>query len=183
MRIGIDLDGVLEDWAGHVLATYNHAFDKKEKLIGIDWETNYSTMGLFEDKAKMDNFLLAQRTWWQDIPTLPGAIGAVFDLIFAGHTLELITNRPEYTSIQTRASVLEWWPGFTQPTISHVKGDKTVIDVQAYVDDNHERLGEIVAKGRKAYGVRQPWNKAHEEKLGEAGVIWLDSIAGLLGAL
>ena len=183
MRIGLDIDGVLEDWAGHVLTTVNHAFDKNVKLVDVDFEKNYSTMGLFEDKKTMDNFLLSQRTWWQDIPTLPGAIGAVFGLIFDGHTLELITNRPEYTSIQTRASVLEWWPGFTQPIISHVPDIKTVIDVQVYVDDNHERLAEIVARERKAYGVRQPWNKKHEVALAKAGVVWLDSIADLAGEL
>lgn len=163
LKIGVDLDGVVVDFIGGAAAHYERWFG-----VALDpKKVNGSYAGIYDVShfpSRAEFWAWADRVpnFWVDLPAIPGALGALYELEREyGHQFTIITARPE----SARAGTAEWvrsnWPSAQMlPTIHHVPaGSKgTIGEVQVYIDDSPEELESLRDKPC-VLCFDQPWNK------------------------
>lgn len=160
MRIGVDLDGVIypfmEDISGYL------------RLHGIEadlstwkgWD-GYAAWGLSTeewrywcDRASNEGFL------FNLMPPYPGAIEAMHDLIYAGHTIHLGTARDFGSDNAWVRNTCAWLARVNAPFHSLAFGhDKTLLDVDIFVEDNLDNHDALVGVGRETYLIDTTFNR------------------------
>lgn len=161
MRIGLDLDGVTVDFNGRWRSLYEQWFDREVDEERIDEWDSIVNATHFEEESHFWTWAESVPGFWEQAPAIPGALGGILELLQAGHTIEIITNRHERARFATTLWVSDHWPMYGQPPRLHMlRGDKAVIDVQVYIEDNPRRIRELVKAGKPNVIVfDQPWNQ------------------------
>lgn len=130
--IGISLDNVLADTDRHWLATH-------ELHFGTAPQT-----GAFGCSAILRDLEMVERwtdslgpDWWRQIPPSACAIGTVWTLLDAGHTIEVLTQR-SHRDRTVRQATQDWiedhWPaGHAVPRAHFVERSYAVVDCGVYV--------------------------------------------------
>lgn len=194
MKLGIDIDGVLYDFDGHVReqAPYMglpHALtpEQEEALLQPSPRWNYlpDVLGkanwdwFWSNQDKLESYLSSNdygRKHWEALAKLT-----------TRHETYLVTNRPAECRYQTYIWVASEYPKTQLQGIIHADDKvKTAmgLSLDVLVDDRPSQLqkyGEW-AKGHHErvwlYGVRRPWNESHTSIY--PGFKWVDGVADLL---
>lgn len=158
MKIGIDIDGVLADFTGHWPALYKLWFGRDvDQRIVDSWN---GIAQVFGDEDLFWRWVDSVPNFWRDMPLIEGAAGALYDLKMKGHELILITNRHDRARAQTDQWAKLHLPVFPRLwEIHHVKGDKSVVPCQLYIDDNPRRIRELRKNQHRVIRFWQPWNE------------------------
>lgn len=118
-HIAIDLDDVVLDFCGNLIAVINREYDAGLDISHINqW-----------DLTEILNPIIGEEWWewwerrywlWPKANAVPGAIGGLEDLRRQGHYLEIVTAKPRW------AEPLTWqWLGKWQPPVNRV----TIVDM------------------------------------------------------
>lgn len=163
MKIGLDCDGVLADFAVGWRQQYNSWFNAQ---LGLDYP-NEGWNSIVTDThfaQESDFWSWADRVpdFWVNVPPISGAMGGVLELLKAKHDVCVVTHRHEKASLQTKAWLERYWPlGKDRhqrlPLVHHTK-DKGAIDCQLYVDDGPKVLNKMVEQGRPCIKFSYPYN-------------------------
>lgn len=164
MRLAIDMDDVMCGFVEGVCDTVSREFDTLvDPASVISWEFSkfldnvigYSWWEWLEQHAWL---------WGEKFKPVPGAIGGVDTLRRAGHTLELLTSKPDWAEDQVFVWLARYKPRFHKVTIVPVeglgKGRSKVhyTDAELLVDDKTENCLEFVQAGRDALLFAMPHN-------------------------
>lgn len=168
MRVGVDIDGVLYDFAGALRDYLHHIAGWDMLQVCHDhpeperWEF-YEDWGmtLHEFVQHCHNGVDAGWIFWKG-RSFPGARAALQTLRDEGHTIVLITDRhfggPGQSELATRA----WLAGKDMPYDElHVTADKTTVQVDFHIDDKWENYKAMRGAGVGAYLLRRPWNSLY----------------------
>lgn len=157
MRLGIDIDNVVADFTGHLVGTYNHHFATDLKVA--DW-VEY---GWIYDAVHFDS---PQALWdwsdavglWATMPTVPGALGALYSLKQEGHIIELVTSRHEKTRRQTDDWVRQVVPDGVVAGVHFTSKAKHVVPCALYLDDDPAVIDQLNAAKKLTVKFKRPWN-------------------------
>lgn len=159
MKIALDMDDVVVDFIGGVLeciATETGIVIPKANIKGWD----FGKYG--PDDALGEHWFdwLERKDWlWSTFPAVDGAINSITRLRRAGHTVQLISHKPEW------AEWCAWrWLGKWRPPVSEVilldpsETKAHYSDADILVDDKPQNVAEWIETGRQAVTFGQPWN-------------------------
>lgn len=167
LHLGIDIDGVLADFDGHFRKTYEHWFGVPHEAEPGTWDI-LGKGTWFPDAPAAWAWIDRVPRFWQGVPTLPGALGAVYRLLYAeGHRISLLTTRSGAARIPTQEWLQANWPAAnTLPAIQFVSsGLKGTVDCQLYVEDSPTELESLRNKPCVLI-FDQPWNRDVKEGQG-----------------
>lgn len=161
MLIGLDIDGVLVDFQGGWLRTYNRWFDRDLRIEDATEWGSLVDLTHFQDEGAFFDWVKDVPGFWAGLEPIPGALGGVWQLKQAGHRLEYITHRPEGAELDT----YDWFgrhvpaAAYSKP---HFTKDKSKIPCQLYVDDAPKVIRALRAKGLPVIRYEHPWNEGVE---------------------
>lgn len=160
LHIGIDFDGVICNFHAGVCEVISRDFGVEVKetditswdmgavldpLIGRSW---WSWM---EDHAKL---------WGEKFKPVTGALGSIERLRQQGHTLEIVTSKPQW------AEAAFWkWMGKYEPSVQRVtivdnaESKADVTDADVLIDDHVVNVTEFARAGGIALLFERPHNK------------------------
>lgn len=179
MRIGIDLDGVVHDFHARYVELYQNWFGRTLTGKRDDWDWIKDQSHFTTYRELFDWF--ARAGGWETLPYVPGAPGAIDDLLTAGHSIVFITARQE----QGAAASVKWFetsPWRRHTTLVTNTASKHTVPCSVYVDDGPHILEELVANDKNVVVFDQPWNRHLE------GFDWLraenwDDAIDLIGVM
>ncbi len=159
MRLGIDLDGVVANFTQGWIDFYNRQFGTSldvddckrwNDLVGL---THFYDIDEFwEWSSDLDSHSI----FWHLEP-FPGAVEAVRGLVDAGHTIIVLTTKPDFAVNDTH----DWLERHHFPAAEvHILEDKWTIDCDVYLDDGPHVLEDLVAHrpDRTVCRYVRPWN-------------------------
>jgi 5'(3')-deoxyribonucleotidase len=166
MRIGVDVDEVLYPLIPNLAAWMSHATGRpiEEFPVPTDWDFSKewdlpydAAMGLFHEAVD------AEAVWRYGAPC-KGAQFAMYSLMKAGHTIHLVTDRnvigTRGKAIQSTAAWL-YEEDIPYTSISFVT-DKSLLDVDLFVDDRPVNVESMTAKGIESWLVNAAHNMDYE---------------------
>lgn len=161
MRIGIDLDGVCYDFAA---AVRHHVITKG--ILAPEACANATRWEFYEDWGLNTGAFLAvchdgvnDGVIFTHGAPHHGVKKAWHRLITAGHTIHVITDRSFGSKGASQAATVEWLRVHDLPYDSITfTSDKTIVAVDAMVDDKPENYAALTAAGVETYLLTQPWN-------------------------
>ena len=166
MRLGIDLDGVCYDFASSVRAYLVHAGIRFQHQCPepTRWEF-YEDWGL-----SLDEFLTtchrgveAGIIFTHGDP-FEGTVEALRAMRDAGHTLHIVTDRSFGRSGASPAATSAWLDLHGIPFDSLTfSADKTLLRLDAMVDDKPSNYAALVDAGVDAYLFTRAWNEHVED--------------------
>lgn len=165
MRIGIDLDGVLYDFAAslkHYLINWRQWHRAACRPDPTRWEF-YLDWGLDEPEfIRLCNLGVDAGVIFRHGDPTPGAGEALQALRDAGHTLHIITDRSfgAGDGEASRDATREWLYQHSIPfdTLDFTS-DKTSVETDMMIDDKPENYRALVAAECDAWLMNQPWNQ------------------------
>lgn len=157
MRLAIDLDDVVLDFAGGVMEAFRREFGEDYPYDGDPWGPQ---MVAFTKHPKL--IAAGYDSWWDwlsdgrdrlwsHFPAIPGSIGGLTTLRHRGHYLECVTTKPEWAEAQVWKWLGKWRPPFHRVTIvsmGQLKSDYTKAD--CIIDDKLATCQEFADIGREA---------------------------------
>lgn len=158
----LDLDGVACGW----VPNFYPWLCAQEGFEPTDWRIwhHYRNHGMTDAAfvARLTQYA-AEGGFGEQTPT-PGITEMVRDLVAAGHTVHVVTDRPEPAFADTSWWCAEYIPDYTSLTVSR---DKTVFkdfgDPTYYaLDDRVENVEAMRKAGIFAYLYTWPWNEASD---------------------
>lgn len=167
MRIGFDSDGVLYRFtkAYHSWMNLNHgmSLDLEVEAQTWDWFLDWQTVEQF--KQAMDESVDAGHLFWQgelyesEIPQL------IADLQAKGHTVHLVTHRFSGKAKCPKAATEHFYAsqGIEFDSITYSR-DKTVVDVDVFIEDNIANYDALEVAGIKAYLINRPYNQENDDR-------------------
>lgn len=169
MRIGMDIDGVLADFAGAANQWIaDHLGVTPRDVDRWDWFVHYGEGHEVAWNELWRAILAPDSTFFLDLAPLEHAREGLRDLLADGHELEFVTARPESTKEQTGMWLMDLLAGSVDgtnvPTLTHVE-DKATTDCDIYLDDSPEHLEALAKAGKRVVCMSQPWNKAWRKTL------------------
>lgn len=156
MKIGVDLDGVVVDFDAGWVSAYNEWFGARVRL---DWRKPGDPVlneTHFETRAEFWAWADAVPTFWTAMPSIPGALGAIYDFKRHGHDVCFITARHEKARLPTQT-----WLGVNGLGWAdlHMTRDKWLVDRHVYIDDNPDLIQGLLMRQLAAVRFKQPWNR------------------------
>jgi FMN phosphatase YigB (HAD superfamily) len=167
MRVGVDLDGVVYDFARHVqrylIEHEGHDASALAYLASwnfwIDWGWDDERFARACDAAVDAGVLYATGE-----PNA-GAVEALRRIAAAGHELHVVTARAAGTASTAALVATETWLetyGIPYSSLT-MSADKTVVPTDVFVDDSLPNYDALVAAGVRAYLLNQPWNAPFDD--------------------
>lgn len=163
MRVGIDIDGVVADFTGHINTTYEWWFGQECPIPSPwpEWESykdapefpSWSVCSKWADKARL----------WETMPLIPGAAAGIDALLEDNHDLQFLTAR---TGKECIAQTQYWF----QKNISEPFGlamdrlrpnlskSKHTVPCSVYVDDGPDELKALKEAGKSTIRFEHPYN-------------------------
>ena len=165
----LDLDGVANLWVDpfHPFMLEHPRFVEHIGLVEqTDWETwhHYRTYGCTDELFVEILQDFARAGLFTDAPPFPGVPEAMQRLSAAGHTIHVVTDRPEFVIEETR----NWLTKHDIPADTVTIGrDKTVFKNYGpgpyyAIDDRVENVQAMRDAGVNAYLLTWPWNESSE---------------------
>lgn len=183
MKIGLDIDGVVADFSGTVVALYDNWFGETCPIVWDRWDAydmsphfpRWADCAAWCDKAGV----------WGSMPFIPGAAAGIDALASAGHDIKFLTARRGDVCLQQTNT---WFDREIRARLglgrkrlyAELSGKKSDIPCQLYVDDGPEELAALKRAGMSTVRFEQPWNV----KRPATAVVknWTDLVA-LIGSL
>lgn len=168
MRVGVDIDGVLYDFASG-LRNYLHEIEEDDHTVGCSygaperWEF-YEDWGfdLHDFMQHCHNGVDAGWVFWSG-PSFPGARGALQSLRNEGHTIVLITDRHFGAPGMSRRATESWLASHNMPYDElHITADKATVKVDFHIDDKIENYEAMRGAGVQSFLLARPWNSEHQ---------------------
>jgi len=162
---GIDLDGVCFDFmhafCGWLEDKAGIQVPKDEEITSYYW---YETIDGLEKDTFWDEFhKFGKANGYRDLNLLPGAVDGLNAIKEAGHNLIYITNRPEYSYLDT-CTALERHQFPDRDNLIFAGGSKAPLirehDVHCFIDDSPRTIAEICANTQaRIYCMDYPFNR------------------------
>lgn len=159
MRIGVDVDDVLFDWFGRAHAACEQAGitngqHPAQWQCWLDYGCTETEWLAVMEQATLDGSLYIG-------DPLPGAIDALRDLEGAGHTIHIVTARGfSAHGDLIRRHTVDWFREWDIPHHSLTFSKrKTLVQVDAFVDDSCKNVCELEAVGIPTWMVDAPHNQ------------------------
>jgi 5'(3')-deoxyribonucleotidase len=155
VRLAVDVDNVTVAWQEHWLDAYPLWFDR---------EVDHTKLGLWRCHVEGTHFPSANQffKWmekaglWDDIPYVPGAAGALWELQkHPHHSFIFCTARHEGRPQETARVLAEVWDA---PIDFRNAQSKHLTKADLWVDDSPEVLASLLANGKPCIRFEQPWN-------------------------
>ena len=166
MRIGIDIDDVMNDFISYIIPELNKATWKEYSLSDVDfWHLNQIRWISF-DELKV---IYRESDIYKKVPLINDAVSSVKSLISAGNRVVFITSRFQFPGYDTR--------GITQSVFNDVALDNLEIyiwmdkgalanklDLDYFLDDALYNVLNVMNKsnGTQWVLIRKNWN-GHKE--------------------
>lgn len=173
MHIAVDMDDVMLDFVGGVLAAV-----KKEYGVAIPTESITAwnigpVLNPIIGRSWWD--WLKDRAWlWAHFPAIDGAIGGVDRLRRDGHYMELITSKPDWAEHNVYRWLGKWRPAFQRVTIVGPKDNKAdFTDASLLIDDKPANCEDFILADRRAILFTAPHNLSFDQ----ASVKSIDGLA------
>lgn len=166
MRIAVDMDDVVVDFIGGLLAAVKVEYDVEIPVSSItEWDL----------KPVLDPIIgrswwawLRDREWlWANFDAVDGAIGSIDRLRRDGHWVEMVTSKPDWAEHNVFKWLGKWRPAFQRVTLCKVEDKKTdFTDADVLIDDKPSHCADFVASGRKAILFTAAHNRASKTPKG-----------------
>lgn len=183
LRIILDVDGVVADFVGHLVATMTQL----GLQLTYDDVTSWDAITQMGDRyRRLQDLILADPSWWLDLPLITGAMGGVDAIRSAGHEIVWCTTpwQPcdEWCSVRYKW-LKKWFNAAVCDVIFCSR--KELIHADAIVDDRPQNVAAWCrvagAGGGRGLLVDRPWNRAHRLDTILAGRVngWPEIVAGV----
>lgn len=157
MRLGIDLDGVVVDWVGSVCRELGIPSRPEE----MEWDSIFQVSNM--TNTELFAFCKEAGVFYKADP-VEGAVEGLEALFAAGHDVQFVTSRPEWS----REETVDWLDDAVDiPTaeirekLHIVQGtNKSVVPCDLYLDDSPHVLTDLRRRKKWAVRFEQPWNKS-----------------------
>lgn len=163
-HIGLDVDGVLRDLPGALVARALQFHPELEgQIVPLErWESFYAFQSYFPATFSLGEFMRVHfRALWEEAPAYPGAVEAVTTLL-AHRTVHIVTAQPTPKAAELTRRWLHG-VGISIPEARfHVTAAKQDAPVQVLVDDLTVNLEAVGLAGIVPICMRQPWNAEYE---------------------
>lgn len=169
MRIGIDIDGVLTDFAGPFLQWYNQQHGTNHSFDSLREYELTTTLSISEEymRERMDAFY--DTLWFKHLNPSPYTQEEI-SLLHMQHTLVVITARPYKLEARTRSWLERFFPRRFSEFIfaNHYAQEGAARDKPALcqeanldivIDDWHACAATCAQKGIRTLVFNQPWNQ------------------------
>lgn len=163
MRIGVDLDGCVYDFASDFRKWVHQSTGKpwSELPEATEWRF-YESWGM-TTQDYLDSLAagcMDGRVFYDGDP-IPDALTELRYLADKGHELHIVTNRMFEGARENTLHWLGLWRvPFTSLTFSP---DKTVVPVDVFIEDNVENAAALLAAGTPVALFDQPWNRGFDD--------------------
>lgn len=160
MRIGVDLDGVVYDYATPFTAYMRKVLHNPDLAYPNCWHFYQDQWGLTLEEflSHMQDAVTAKAIFHTGDP-IAGSVKALTALREQGHEIHIVTNRPQRGADRATKN---WLDTHQIPHDSLTfSEDKTVVPVDVFLDDRPENYDSLVARGVTAVLFDQPWNRRH----------------------
>lgn len=153
MKILVDMDGVLVNFAEHILKVHKIEYEY-EKLTGDLRESHFYN--------KMDSWYNLPSTFWETIPWLPEG-KELIEYIIAKYGIDntVICTAPS-RGAESIYGKIKWvereLPNFTERLLVTKVKELAASCQNILIDDNETNCNKFIAAGGKAILVPQPWN-------------------------
>lgn len=150
MRIKVDIDNVIRDMSGEMIALYNSVYKKKltkefTKNDIVDYDVNIS-FPLCENKARRFFFDLKAKEVYLLAKPMKDATNGLDKLRKMGHEIILVSYQPTKESKEYTLDWLQKWNIPYDALVFTNKEDKTIIPADYIIDDNPKFLDMDSAK-------------------------------------
>jgi 5'(3')-deoxyribonucleotidase len=157
-HVAVDLDDVVLDFLGGVLASVN--MERGSSLTREDI-TEWNLHPIL-DPILGENFWdwLERKDWlWANFSAVPGAIGGLEQLRRKGYYLECLTSKPDWAEHNVWKWLGKWRPPFQRVTIVNQESKVRYSDARWLIDDKPRNCIEWMAEGRDAILFDRPHNR------------------------
>jgi len=167
MKVGLDLDGVVIDFADYFLNKINSLY--KTKHTKNDWTSYYFNVGNFNDNHFKDmvNEIIFTGGW-KHMEPLPNAVEAVKD-IYENNSIHIITGKRG----RAKSDVVHWLERYDIPydSISFTDSTKNnvvhsnkgklgyILGLDCMIEDSHKNAEDMSKYGIITFLIDQPWNR------------------------
>ena len=153
MHIGVDIDGVLADLAGHVVQRINNKHNTT--YTKEDIHEYYQMLNDISLKDEVKQALL-DANFVKSMPMIKDANKVVQELS-KDHIIHIITKRSSYTMKETVGWLIDHSIPFRSCIISEYP-NKPINHIDILIDDNEENIIHAINKGKKGILFLQPYN-------------------------
>jgi FMN phosphatase YigB (HAD superfamily) len=167
MRVGVDLDGVIYDFAMHVRRyLVDHEGHDAAALAHLESWDFWTVWGWDDERfARACDAAVDAGVLYATGEPNAGAVEALRRIADAGHTLHVVTARTAGTAASAAFVATQTWLDtygvpYTSLTMS---ADKTVVPTDVFIDDSLPNYDALVAAGVRAYLLNQPWNAPFDD--------------------
>lgn len=139
-HFAIDLDDVVLDFCGNLIAIINREYDAGLTIDHID---RWNLAEILDPVLGEDWWAWWQRRYWlwAKAPAVPGAIGGLEELRRRGHYLEIVTAKPRWAEPLTWQWLGKWQPPVNRVTIVDLDVPKhEATDAPVLIDDKHSTV-------------------------------------------
>ncbi len=178
MRIGVDNDDVLFEFIPGLLNFLNGAFGTKRRLRDV---TDYKLWNLWSVSQEyilrlVNDYYFTEQ--FRDLKPIEGAMEGLETLLSRGHTISVISSRPDLLETLTRQAIEKYFPGmvedvFCLSTYDIVGGKKRSkaevckeLGAEVMIDDALQHVKDCARNDIRAmlfdYNGTYPWNKDEE---------------------
>jgi 5'(3')-deoxyribonucleotidase len=167
LRVGVDLDGVMYDFARHVrrYLVEHQGYDEKALSHLESWDF-WTGWGWDDERfARACDAAVDAGILYATGEPNAGAVEALRRIADAGHELHVVTARTSGTA-PTAALVATqtWLETYGVPYSSlTMSADKTIVTTDAFIDDSLHNYDDLAAAGVQAYLLNQPWNAPFDD--------------------
>lgn len=161
MRLAVDVDNCTVEWQYHWADLYATWFGKRvDAEMLARWDgciagTHFENM--------TDFFAWFDRAnGWRTRPWVPGAPGALDELMSLGVDITFCTACPKEAEEATEGLLMPWL-GYPTTHIDFMNAaSKHLTKADVWIDDSPEVLDNLIAHGKPCIRFQQPWNKRHK---------------------
>lgn len=160
LRVGIDLDGVVADFNSGWVRRYNEDFGA---------ELSHDAVGVWDGLHELTHFRHMEEFWdwarrqeggsiFRHLEPYEGALEALQRLSRAGHSVVVLTSKPDWAVHDTFA----WIAEHRLPTREvHMTEEKWRVPCDVYLDDAPHQLARLHETRPEALTCRyvRPWNR------------------------
>lgn len=159
LRLGIDLDGVVADFVAGWISRYNQDFEADLTPESVQTWDGLHTLTHFQDMQEFWRWASDHGggSVFRHLETYEGAADSLHKLAMRGHSIVILTMKPDWAIHDTFA----WIAEHRLPTREvHILADKWTVPCDVYLDDAPNVLESLVEKQRSALVCRfmRPWN-------------------------
>lgn len=167
MIIGFDSDGVLYRFtkAYHSWMNLNNGMSLDLEVEAQTWDWFLDWQSVEQFKQAMDESVDAGYLFWQGELYEPEIPSFIADLQAKGHSVHLVTHRFSGKTKCAKAATEHFYDsvGIRFDSITYSR-DKTVVDVDVFIEDNVANYDALDAAGVEVYLVNRPYNQENDSR-------------------